>query len=483
MPSGTRIEVSDQYIAKVEDKIRQVVAPHDLDMIVSNIGITPDLSAIYTPNASMDTAFVQVSLKEGHTTGSYAYIDRVRRKLALEMPELGTYFQAGGLVDSVVNQGLPAPIDIQISTNDQEAAFTTAQQMAAKLRALRSITDVYIPQDLRYPGIQLNIDRERASQIGLSPKDVVDNVITALTSNGVIAPSYWIDPNTGNNYMLTVQYSNRQIEHMNMEQFENIPLRGNGAKAYTPLRSVVFTRQINTPTEVDHYQLRRVIDIYVQPAKESLNLVEAQVNKVIRETPTMKGMRINVHGAVQSMTQSFERFGIGLLLSIVLVYLVLMAQFASFIDPFIILMAIPPGLAGVVMILLFTGATLNIMSLMGVIMMTGIVVSNSILIVEFAGLLHSRGKSLVDAVVQSCKIRLRPILMTSLATLLGMIPMALGTEAGAEQYAPLARAIIGGLGVSVVVTVFLVPAVYLLIHGRGGHSITAPEPVIAIGEV
>jgi multidrug efflux pump subunit AcrB len=483
MPSGTRIEVSDQYIAKVEDKIRQVVAPHDLDMIVSNIGITPDLSAIYTPNASMDTAFVQVSLKEGHTTGSYAYIDRVRRKLALEMPEPGTYFQAGGLVDSVVNQGLPAPIDIQISTNDQEAAFTTAQQMAAKLRALRSITDVYIPQDLRYPGIQLNIDRERASQIGLSPKDVVDNVITALTSNGVIAPSYWIDPNTGNNYMLTVQYSNRQIEHMNMEQFENIPLRGNGAKAYTPLRSVVFTRQINTPTEVDHYQLRRVIDIYVQPAKESLNLVEAQVNKVIRETPTMKGMRINVHGAVQSMTQSFERFGIGLLLSIVLVYLVLMAQFASFIDPFIILMAIPPGLAGVVMILLFTGATLNIMSLMGVIMMTGIVVSNSILIVEFAGLLHSRGKSLVDAVVQSCKIRLRPILMTSLATLLGMIPMALGTEAGAEQYAPLARAIIGGLGVSVVVTVFLVPAVYLLIHGRGGHSITAPEPVIAIGEV
>ena len=483
MPSGTRIEVSDQYIAKVEDKIRQVVAPHDLDMIVSNIGITPDLSAIYTPNASMDTAFVQVSLKEGHTIGSYAYIDRVRRKLALEMPELGTYFQAGGLVDSVVNQGLPAPIDIQISTNDQEAAFTTAQHMAAKLRSLRSITDVYIPQDLRYPGIQLNIDRERASQIGLSPKDVVDNVITALTSNGVIAPSYWIDPNTGNNYMLTVQYSNRQIEHMNMEQFENIPLRGNGAKAYTPLRSVVFTRQINTPTEVDHYQLRRVIDIYVQPARESLNLVEAQVNKVIRETPTIKGMRINVHGAVQSMTQSFERFGIGLLLSIVLVYLVLMAQFASFIDPFIILMAIPPGLAGVVMILLFTGATLNIMSLMGVIMMTGIVVSNSILIVEFAGLLHSRGKSLIDAVVQSCKIRLRPILMTSLATLLGMIPMALGTEAGAEQYAPLARAIIGGLGVSVVVTVFLVPAVYLLIHGRGGHSVIAPEPVTAIGEV
>jgi multidrug efflux pump subunit AcrB len=431
----------------------------------------------------MDTAFVQVSLKDGHSTPSYTYMDEVRQKLASKMPELGTYFQAGGLVDSVVNQGLPAPLDIQITSNDQEAAFATAQQIAEKVRALKSVTDVYIPQDLKYPGIQLNIDRERASLIGLSPQDVVDNVITALTSNGVIAPSYWIDPETGNNYMLTVQYSTKQIEHMNMEEFENIPLHGTGTKGYTPLRSVVFTKQINTPTEVDHYQLRRVIDVYVQPTRESLNLISKQVDRIIRDTPAIKGMRITVRGAVQSMTDSFERFGVGLLLSIVLVYLVLMAQFASFVDPFIILMAIPPGLAGVVMILLFTGATLNIMSLMGVIMMTGIVVSNSILIVEFAGLLHSRGMSLIDAVVQACKIRLRPILMTSLATLLGMIPLALGTEAGSEQYAPLARAVIGGLGVSVVVTVFLVPAVYLVIHRRREGSITAAAPVTAKGDV
>ena len=483
MPSGTRIEVSDRYIARVEAEIRKVVSPDDLGMIVSNIGITPDLSAIYTPNAAMDTAFVQVSLKDEHTTPSYTYMNEVRRRLSSEMAELNTYFQAGGLVDSVVNQGLPAPLDIQISSNDQEAAFATAQQLAGKLRALRSVTDVYIPQDLKYPGIQLNIDRERASLIGLSPKDVVNNVITALTSNGVIDPSYWIDPQTGNNYMLTVQYSNQQIGHMNMEEFENIPLHGTGTQGYTPLRSVVFTRQINTPTEVDHYQLRRVIDVYVQPSTEALNLIHRQVDRIIRETPAAKGMRITVRGAVQSMTESFERFGIGLLLSVVLVYLVLMAQFASFVDPFIILMAIPPGLAGVVMILLFTGATLNIMSLMGVIMMTGIVVSNSILIVEFAGLLHSQGQSLLDSVVQACKIRLRPILMTSLATLLGMIPMALGTEAGAEQYAPLARAIIGGLGISVVVTVFLVPAVYLLIHRRREGSITAAAPVITTGEV
>ncbi|HEY0784286.1 MAG TPA: efflux RND transporter permease subunit [Acidobacteriaceae bacterium] len=479
MPSGTRIEVSDQYVAKIEAVIRDVVSPHDLDMIVSNIGITPDLSAIYTPNASMDTGFVQASLSQDHAVGSYAYIRRVRARLASQLPEVSTYFQAGGLVDSVVNQGLPAPIDIQISANNQQAAYATAAELAGRLRGLSTVSDVYIPQDLKYPGLELDIDRERASLIGLSPKTVVDNVITALTSNGVIAPSYWIDPNTGNNYMLTVQYATHQIEHMDMEQLENIPLRGSGQSGYTPLRSVVFTRQIDTPTEVDHYQLRRVIDIYVQPSTEALNAISRQVDQAIAQTRTPIGMSIAVHGSVQSMNESFERFGLGLLLSVVLVYLILMAQFTSFVDPFIILMAIPPGLAGVVIILLFTGATLNVMSLMGVIMMTGIVVSNSILIVEFAGLLHSQGRSLVDSVVQSCKIRLRPILMTSLATLVGMIPMALGLEAGSEQYAPLARAIIGGLAVSVVVTVFLVPAVYLLVHGRKERRTTPARPEVA----
>jgi multidrug efflux pump subunit AcrB len=301
----------------------------------------------------------------------------------------------------------------------------------------------------------------------------------------MIAPTYWIDPKTGNNYLVTVQYANHVINHMTMEGFENIPLRGvrpsgygpaeagreasdvtGNTAGYTPLRSVAEIKQINTPTEVDHYQIRRVIDIYVATRTEALNKVGKDINQLIANTRTDKNTRLTMRGAAVSMNQSFTDFGLGLLISIALVYLILMAQFASFIDPFIILMAIPPGLAGVVMILLFTGSTLNIMSLMGVIMMTGIVVSNSILIVEFSGILHDQGLPLLEATVQACKVRLRPILMTSLATLLGMIPMALGLEAGSEQYAPLARAIIGGLAVSVVVTVFLVPAVYLVIHTR-----------------
>ncbi|MDX6459197.1 MAG: hypothetical protein QOE55_2894, partial [Acidobacteriaceae bacterium] len=485
MPSGTRLENSNRYIARVEKIIRDTVRPRDLGMIVSNIGVYPDLSAIYTTNASMDTAFVQTSLKEDHSLGSYEYMARVRERLAREMPELTAYFQAGGLVDSVINQGLAAPIDVQVSSNNMHGAFDLARSLSQKIKALPNVSDVYIPQDLNYPGLALNIDRERASLIGLSAKDVVDNVITALTSNGMVAPSYWIDPKTGNNYLVTVQYANRVINHMTMEDFQNIPLRGTrppgfdpmqeGRSAgdpgghtagYTPLRSVAQIKQINTPTEVDHYQIRRVIDIYVATKTEALQQVGKEVNRLLADTRTDKNTRIAVRGAAVSMNESFRDFGLGLLISIALVYLILMAQFTSFIDPLIILMAIPPGLAGVVMILLFTGSTLNIMSLMGMIMMTGIVVSNSILIVEFSGILHAEGLPLLEATVLACKVRLRPILMTSLATLLGMIPMALGLEAGSEQYAPLARAIIGGLGVSVVVTVFLVPAVYLAIHTR-----------------
>jgi multidrug efflux pump subunit AcrB len=253
--------------------------------------------------------------------------------------------------------------------------------------------------------------------------------------------------------------------------------RGDHTAGYTPLSSVADLKLINTPTEVDHYQIRRVIDVYVSTKTEALQGVGRDVNELLANTKTDKNTVLNLRGAVISMNKSFEEFGLGLIISVLMVYLILMAQFTSFIDPFIILMAIPPGLAGVVMILLVTGSTLNIMSLMGVIMMTGIVVSNSILIVEFAGTLHKEGKSLLDAVVQSCKIRLRPILMTSLATLLGMIPMALGMEAGSEQYAPLARAVIGGLAVSVVVTVFLVPAVYLVVHGRRADKSAAASEV------
>jgi len=461
-PSGTRIELTDQYIAHVEDDVRKVVAAKDLNMIVSNIGVTPDLSAIYTPNSGMHTAFVQVSLKEDHSLSSFVYMERVRAKLAADLPEIQTYFQTGGLVDSIVNQGLPAPFDIQVSSNDMDGGYAVAQQLAQRLRAVHGVSDVLIPQDVDYPGLALNINRQQASLEGLTPKNIVDNVITAMTSNGVVDPSYWIDPKTGNNYLLTVQYPDTQVQ--TLKDFKEIPLRSADGKNTTPLETVASIKAINTPTEVDHYQLRRVFDVYVMPKAEDLNSISKQVSQIVNDTHPTRGTILTIRGSVNNMHDSFKSFAIGLVLSIVLVFLILMAQFASFVDPCIILLAIPPGIAGVILFLLTTHTSLNIMSLMGVLMMTGIVVSDSILIVEFTGQLREQGLKLEEAIITACKVRLRPILMTTLATVLGLIPMALALEAGSEQYAPLARAILGGLTVSGIVTVFLVPSAYLLIH-------------------
>jgi multidrug efflux pump subunit AcrB len=326
------------------------------------------------------------------------------------------------------------------------------------------VSDVLIPQDIDYPALQLNIDREKASLVGLSQKEVVDNVITALSSNAMIAPSYWVDPKSGNPYMLTVQYPEDAVK--TVEDLKQIPLRGAKSKYPTTLDTVVSVKTIQTPTEVDHYQLFRVIDIYVSTKNEDLGKVTGQIDKILANTKLPEGVRVDLRGSVQNMRSSFKSFGIGLLLAIVLVYLILVAQFASFLDPFIILLAVPPGLAGVLLFLLITGTTLNVMSLMGVVMMVGIVVSNSILIVEFTRQLRHQGKPLKEAAAVASRQRLRPVLMTSLATLLGLIPMALKLGTGSEAYAPLARAIIGGLLVSVVVTVYLVPAAYLWFHRK-----------------
>jgi multidrug efflux pump subunit AcrB len=280
----------------------------------------------------------------------------------------------------------------------------------------------------------------------------------------MIAPSYWVDPKSGNNYFVTVQYPENQVK--SIEDLKAMPLRAPNLKLPTYLNQVADVTPILTPTEVDHYQLQRTIDVYVSPAGEDLGKPSKEITKIVADTKLPPNIRVNIRGLVTTMNSSFRSFGFGLLLSVLLVYLVLVAQFASFIDPFLIVLAVPTGLIGVMLTLAFTDTTLNIQSLMGIVMLTGMVVSNSILIVDFANRLRSEGRSVRDAVAHSCRIRLRPILMTSLATIVGLLPMALKLEAGSEAYAPLARVIIGGLIVSVVLTIFVVPAAYLLTYQR-----------------
>jgi multidrug efflux pump subunit AcrB len=465
-PSGTRLAVTDGEVAKVEDLIRRVVSPDDLGMIVSNIGSTPDFSAIYTSNSAMHTAFVQVSLKEDHKVGSYDYMSRVKRKIQEELPELTAYFQSGGLVDAVLNMGLPAPIDVQVAGSDMERSYDTALKLSTQIRSIPGVADVFIPQDIDYPALQLDVDRMRASEMGLDQREVVNNVITALTSDSMIAPSFWIDPKTGNDYMLTVQYPESQVKTLG--DLRAIPLRGPNDATPTRLDMISNVTRIKSPTEVDHYQLRRTTDIYVRPLNEDLGKIANSIDEIIAQTKVPEGLSVTLRGMVQGMRVSFSSFAVGLCLAVVLLYLILVAQFQSFVDPFIILLAVPPGIAGVILTLWLSDTTLNVMSLMGIVMLVGIATSNSILIVEFTRHLRSEGMAVREAVAMACRVRLRPVLMTSLATIIGLLPMALKLGAGSEAYAPLARAILGGLSVSVALTVFLVPAAYVLVYGERG---------------
>ena len=471
VPTGTRIEVTEQYVAKVEDLIKRTVAPADFHMVVSNIGIVPDFSALYTSNSGPYTATIQTELTESHKTSSFEYMDRLRRSLAAGYPNLRTFFTSGSMVDAVLNTGMPAPIDLQVSASDLNRTYSVAQDLAARIRRLPGVGEVYIPQDMNYPAVRLNVDRVHAAELGLSPKEVVDNVITALNSNTMIAPNYWVDHQTGNDYFLTVQY----YEHgepaiHNFVDLKSIPLRAPNLPEPTTLDAVVKLENTETATQISHYQIQRVTDVYVTPSGEDLGKVSSEISQLIAGLKLPAGLRINLRGMVEGMNQSFHSFAVGLSLSVVLLYLILVAQFRSFKDPFLIMLAIPMGFIGVMLILPLTHTTLNVMSLMGVLMLVGIAASNSILIVEFAHRLEEQQMSVEDAVITSCRVRLRPILMTSLATIIGMVPMALKLGTGSEQYAPLARAIIGGLSSSVVLTVFIVPAAYMMVYRRGARG-------------
>ena len=462
--TGTRLELSDQLVQQVEQIVRETVPTNDLKIIVSNIGVQPGFSSIYTPNSGPHTAFVQVGLNAGHHLSSFQYMDLVRARLKKELPQVTAYFQTGGLVDAILNLGMPAPLDIQVSGKDLEASHRIATEIARKVSSLPDVSDVLVPQDVDYPALQLDIDRLHTAELGLNEKEVVGNVITALSSDAMIAPSFWVDPKSGNDYMLTVQYPEGFVK--NLADLSSIPVRGEKSAQPTRLDALSTISHRTAPTEVDHYQLRREMDVYVSPKSEDLGQVLKGVQKIVSELKLPSNIHVVVRGSAHAMQVSFRSFGLGLILATVLVYLILVAQFKSFMDPLLILLAVPTGLTGVLIILFATNTTLNVMSLMGVVMMVGIVVSNSILIVEFTNRLRAEGKPLREAVSFACRVRLRPVLMTSLATLFGLIPMALKLGTGSEAYAPLARAIIGGLAVSVVLTVFIVPAAYFILYRR-----------------
>ncbi|HXR23964.1 MAG TPA: efflux RND transporter permease subunit, partial [Candidatus Binataceae bacterium] len=467
-PLGTRIELTEDLTRRLEDEVRRVIPAAELSTVVSNIGLAAGFSAIYSPNAASDSGFMLVALKANHNVSTFDYIRRLKASLPQKVPEVDTFFSSGSIIDSVLNFGLAAPIDVQFSGSHYAELFRVARAADEIIRPLDSVAGSFIPEESDYPTLKINVDRIKAARLGLNQQDVVRNVITALSSNQMIAPSIWIDPKTGNDYFLTAQYAEKNIN--SVETLRDIPVLGGqtNKEAHNALllRDVADISREEHPAEADHYNIQRVVDVLIAPRTEDLGGTQAAVQHALDKMQLPKDVHYTMRGSVSAMQKSFSSFGFGLAMAVVLLYLVMVAQFKSFLDPFIIMFAVPMGLIGVIWTLILTGTTLNIESFMGIIVMVGIVVSNAILLVDFANQRLREGESLRDAVVRAARIRMRPIIMTAMATVVGLLPMALKLGAGSEASAPLARAAVGGLIVSTVFTLVLVPALYELFYSR-----------------
>jgi len=467
-PLGSRLEVTEDLSRQVEKVIREVVPAHDLDVVVANLGLAPSISAIYSNNSGEDTGQILVSLKPGHERSSFFYMDQLRGALKQEVPDVRAFFQSGSIIDAVLNFGSAAPIDVQLSGPDYKRLFSAAGQVRNAMRTLPDVADAFIPEESGYPTLDIKVDRTRAGRLGLTQKDVVTNVITALTSNQMIAPSIWIDRKTGNDYFLTAQYRESDID--SYETLLDIPVLSRdtdkGHSDAVLLRNIASIVHESHPAEADHYDIQRVVDVLVDPATSDLGGTQTAIQNALKNVHLPSEVQVDFRGSVAAMQKSFSSFGFGLSMAVVLLYLVMVAQFKSFLDPVIIMFAVPMGLIGVIWTLLLTGTTLNIESFMGIIVMVGIVVSNSILLVDFANQRFRGGQELRRAVVESARIRMRPILMTALATVAGLLPIALKIGEGSEASAPLARAAVGGLAVSTVLTLILVPAIYELLYSK-----------------
>ncbi len=472
-PAGTRIEVTQALAQRVEKVIREVIPPDEIGTVVENLGLAPSISAIYSSNSGEDTGEIMVTLNPDHRVSTFHYMDILKRELPRKVPEVTAFFSSGSIIDAVLNFGLPAPIDIQVSGPEFDPLFDVAHRIAHEIKTLPEVSQAFIPQEADYPTLDVQVDRVRAARLGLTEKDVVTNVITALTSNQMISPSIWIDRTTGNDYFLTAQYREQAID--SIDTLQDIPVHrisvdGGAHEQSVLLRNVATIVPKKFPSEADHYNIQRVVDVLVDPATSDLGGTQAAIQERLARMELPRDVRIDYRGAVAAMERSFSSFGLGLGMAVLLLYLVMVAQFASFLDPFIIMFAVPMGLIGVIWTLWLTNTTLNIESFMGIIVMVGIVVSNSILLVDFANQRRRGGQQLRRAVVESARIRMRPILMTALATVAGLMPIALELGAGSEASAPLARAAVGGLVVSTAFTLFLVPAVYELFYSwRGKH--------------
>ncbi|MEX2139449.1 MAG: efflux RND transporter permease subunit [Pirellulales bacterium] len=492
-PSGTRIEMTEDLTRRVERAIMAEIPEDDRQMIMTDIGVLYDWPAGYTANSGpMDaTMLVQLTEAAERQTSSQAYATRLRGVLNREFPGVSFAFNTGGMVAAALNFGLPSPINIQVEGRDMQEQYRVAQEIRELLaREVRNLVDVRVQQTIDYPTLKIKPDRTKMAYSGISQEDAVKNLMSVLNSSTSFDPAFWLDHKTGNHYFVGVTYQEQDIQ--SFDTLKSVPITGTGLGGPVQLRNLVGEPEITkSAVEVNHVALARVIDIYANVDGRDVGAVAADIQRVLSSwgqkntaagssvvtwsppdpknpEQSLSGYSVKMRGEVSSMRESFASLGFGMILAVILIYLIMVAQFRSFLDPFIIMFAVPLGLIGVLLMLWGTGTTLNIQSFMGVIFMVGIAVSNSILLVEFANRMRQeRGLSVLDAAIESGSVRLRPILMTSLAAVIGLIPLALHEG---EATMPLARAVIGGLTVSTLLTIFVVPCLYVIFKGRQSAS-------------
>ncbi len=512
-PEGTRVEKTEAIFSQLEGVIREEIPPAEMDQIVTNIGLPHGWMVLFTPVNGPHQGFLLVSLKRGHTTGTDAIIERLRTRLAREFPGMKFFFQSGGIVSDVLNFGLPAPIDIKISGRDLTTIAGAAAQIRDVAARVPGTADVQVRQGTDYPELHLDVNRAKSAYVGLNQKQIVMDLITGLSSNITLNPGYWIDPKSNNAYFVVAQYPEQTL--VEFEDFLNIPLVGTQidqpaastgrdtlALQQTPfpqrptlprvgrdgnvppvlLRDLIEVTRKTGPETVEHYNLQRTMDVLVNVPGNDLGRVAAQIEEALASLTLPQDVLVSVKGEVDGMRSALKGFAGVLPLAMLLIYLVMVGLFRSYLDPLIILFAVPLGFIGVIGMLLLTNTSVNVESLIGTLMMIGIVVANGVLLVDFANRRMFEGMPPEEAVVEAGRLRIRPILMTSLATTLGLAPMALGLGEGSETNMPLARAVIGGLLVSTFMTLFFVPVLHAIARRRTGSGAIDAAETASSGE-
>lgn len=460
-----RIEETERLFQRVEQTIREVIPDEHIDQIIDNFGRFEGINLAFRDNANLGPfdGEILISLRPGERESVHEYAAALRERLNADYPGVTFYFQPADIVTQILNFGLPAPIGIQVTGNNRQAMYAVAKDISKRIANIPGVVDSHVHQIVNAPRLHLEVDRTRAIEHGYSQRDVANDVLVTLSGTAQVQPTYWVDSTSGRNYLITSQTP--QLAVSSLEDLETTPISGPDGRA-TLLTDLASVSRSTTPVNITHVNVQPSYDVYASVQGTDLGSVAAPIQKIVEDVRKTlpPGSTIEVRGQLLDMDSAFVNLGIGIIFAALLVYSLMVVNFQSWLDPFIIICALPGALSGIVFILFCTQTTFNVPSLMGTIMCIGVATSNSVLLITFANQCRKQGDDAITAALAAGRTRLRPVIMTALAMILGMLPMSLGLGEGGEQNAPLGRAVIGGLIIATITTLFFVPVVYSMLR-------------------